>query len=169
MFGLLKKLFGSDAKPEPQDDSLAALARDRDHSDEFISRLAQSDVWILSIGQNGTIPTDNLTEDALRSHIERNAKELSELTDTNGIVPFVLERGASPILPFFSSMQFAEFFIRTERWPTVTAFQTLRLRSGIIVSPELADCHLVLNLNSKSERPLTEHERKSLIQQAGNA
>ncbi len=169
MFGLLKKLFGSDTRPEPQGDSLAVLARARDQSDEFISRLAQSDVWILSIGRNGTIPNANLTEDALRSHIERNAKELSEVTDTEGIVPFVLERGAAPILPFFSTLELAEHFVRSERWPTVTAFQTLRVHSGIVVSPVLADCQLVLNVNSESERQLTDRERESLIQQTANA
>ena len=169
MFGILKRLFGGSQQPEPPDDSLAALSRDLARAAAFIEQLAQGHVWILAIGQNATLESGTLSEDALRDHIERNAKELSDLSDSDAIVPFIMQRGASSVLPFFSSLEFAEHFVRTERWQTTTAFQTLQLRSGFITSPELADCQLILNLNSKSPRTITDRERESLRQQTANA
>ena len=166
MIHALKKLFGRSEPAEPPDDALAAAART---SAEFVAELARSEVWILALGDNGALDPSEVSERALLDHVERNAKELSEHPTGDRARPYQFPRGGERVQPFFSSLAFAEHYIRNTRWEQLLAFQTLPVGAAhLATAADYAGCLLVLNPASGSERTLTTEERETLRAQTEN-
>ncbi len=165
MLTIFKRMFGGGGRPDPSPDTLSHLAIDPARSTEFVTALAQADVWLLAIGQEGTETGEGLSHDELLDQVAQNRKELSEVGEDDSIVPFIFKRGPSAIMPFFSSVKFAEHFIQTKGPKLGVVYRPIRMRSGFLTSPELAKHQVVLNVNSRFERPLTGEERESLRKQ----
>ncbi len=165
MFSFLKKFFPSRQRTAPPTDPLAALAIDPDRSVEFVARLADSRIWLLAFGQQGTPNTERLSHDELLGLVAQNRKDLDDVGNEDSIVPFNFRRGSFQVLPFFSSVALAENFLAKENPKIRVIHRPFRIQAGFLTEPGLDKFRLVLNMDSSSERPLTSDERESLRQQ----
>lgn len=132
---------------------------------EFIAKLAASDVWILAIGLRGAPAAPLVTDAASFSAAIRTLtpyrKSLSELGDDNSVFPFNFRRGGRQILPFFSSEERAQEYLADSGFASDIAavFQPFCLPSGFVAAPHNDKFDLALDLRSPSERRIEDDER----------
>jgi len=131
-----------------------------DEGRQFITKLANSDIWILAIGVRGTPAMPSITDPAAIEVIAAHRKELSEIGDDDSVFPFNYQRDGRQILPFFSSEERARHFLAHSGFPSdLSLFQPYRLLAGFVATPENDMLELVLDACSPSERRMGKDER----------
>ena len=130
-----------------------------DEARDFITKLADSDIWILAIGIRGTPAMPSLTDPAAFDVIAANRMELSEVGDDDSVFPFNYERDGRQVLPFFRSEERARHFLDHGGLGDISLWQPFRLLAGFVATPENEQFELVLDTASPSERRLSQDER----------
>jgi hypothetical protein len=131
-----------------------------DESRDFITKLANSRIWILAVGLRGTPAIPDSTDPTALEIIAAHRIDVWEIGDDDSVFPFNYERDGKQVLPFFSSEEGARRFASDSGFPTdVTVFQPYDLRAGFVATPENEVYELVLDPRSPAERTLTGHER----------
>jgi hypothetical protein len=129
-------------------------------SRQFISSLANSDIWIIAIGLRGTpaIPS-NLSDLTAIDTLAAHRKELAELGDEDSVFPFNFDRNGTQVLPFFSSEDRAREFLTSWTLGDLSVFQPYQLLAGFVTTPENDLFELVLDPGSAAERTIGKEER----------
>lgn len=131
-----------------------------DESRDFITRLANSRIWILAVGIRGTPAIPNSTDPAALDVIAAHRIDVSEIGDDDSVFPFNYEQDGKQVLPFFSSDERARRFAAESGFPIDdTVFQPYDLRAGFVASRENEVYELVLDPRSPAERTLSRDER----------
>ncbi len=135
-----------------------------DEAQDFITKLATSDIWILAIGVCGTPAMPSITDPASFSAALKTLatyrKDLSELGDDDSVFPFNYKRDGRQILPFFSSEECARHFLADSGFNSdLSVFQPYSLLAGFVAAPHNQKFDLVLDLRSPSERRIEDDER----------
>ncbi len=130
-----------------------------DDARQFITKLADSDIWILAIGIRGTPAMPSITDPAAFDVIAANRIELSEVGDDDSVFPFNYERDGRQVFPFFSSEERARHFLAHGGLGDVSLWQPYRLLAGFVATPENDMFELILDTASTSERRLSHDER----------
>ncbi len=129
-------------------------------SRQFITSLANSDIWILAIGLRGTPATpSNLSDPTAIDMLAAHRKELAKLGDEDSVFPFNFNRGGTQVLPFFSSEDRAKQFLAFGNLGDISAFQPYRLLAGFVTTPENDLFEPVLDPGSSAERTIGTEER----------
>lgn len=156
MLDRIRQIF---SKPTP---SLSDEARD------LITKLVDSDIWILAVGIRGTPRMPNITDPAAFEVIAAHRIDVSEIGDDDSVFPFNFERDGRQVFPFFSSKERAGHFLGDSGLQSdVSFFQPYCMRAGFVATPENDMFELVLDPRSPSERRLTRDERLLLRSLSG--
>ena len=139
-----------------------------DEARERITKLVDSDIWILAVGIRGTPPMPSITDPAAFDVIAAHRIDVSEIGDDDSVFPFNYERDGRQVFPFFSSEEFAQQFLGDSGLGTdLSFFQPYCMRAGFVATPENDMFELVLDPRSTSERTLTRDERLFLRSLSG--
>lgn len=130
-----------------------------DDAREFITKLADSYIWILAIGIRGAPVMPSITDPAAFDVIAANRIELSEVGDDDSVFPFNYERDGRQMLPFFSNEERASHFLAHGGLGDISLWQPYRLLAGFVATPENGMLELVLDAASPAERRLSHDER----------
>jgi hypothetical protein len=131
-----------------------------DEAREFVTRLAESDVWILVVGLRGIPTIPSITDPGAFDIIAAHRIDVSEIGDDDAVFPFNYERNGNQALPFFSSEEKVRLFAAANRFSTKPViFQPYCLLSGFVATPENDFLDLILDPNSPAERNLSRDER----------
>ncbi len=130
-------------------------------SREFVSSLANSQVWLLAVGLRGTpaAPT-YLSEPGAIEAMAAYQKDLADLEDDDSVFPLNFESDGKQILPFFSSEDLATKFLRAAFKGDPSVFQPYELLAGFVTAPQNDAFELILDMGSSSQRTITNDERR---------
>ncbi len=159
-FGFLKKLFAQ--SPKNQTDRLAELALDSTNRDEFLRTLLTSDVWIMEEGKE--ISTDAPSEGVALDHIRTGMKNLDAVESVEQIKIYIHLVEGQPILPFFSSPEFFEAFVKSLPAERITTFAGMSVRFPFLLNQQFINNHFILNPNTTAQRHVTVDDRKRLLE-----
>ncbi len=156
MLDRIRQIF---SKPKP---GLSDEARD------LITRLVDSDIWILAVGIRGTPSLPSITDPAAFEVIAAHRIEVSDIGDDDSVFPFNFERDGRQVFPFFGSKERAGHFLDDSGFQCdVSFFQPYCMRAGFVATPENDMFELVLDPGSPAERRLTRDERLLLRSLSG--
>lgn len=148
MFKRLRQIFSSSSEQIP------------DEAREFVTKLAAANVWILAVGLRGT-PAMPADKDAAFEVIAAHRIDVSEIGDDDSVFPFNFARDGKQFLPFFTSKERAERFVRNSPVQTdlATVYQPYALLAGFVATHENEIFELVVDAGSEGERTIGMAER----------
>ena len=131
---------------------------------DFITNLANSDIWILAIGVHGTPQMPSMTDvgsfPAALKILDPVRKELNELGDNDSVFPFNYRCDSRQVMPFFSSEEGANHFLQMSGFDCdLSVFQPFCLPAGFVATPFNDKFDLVLDIRTSSEHKLEDSER----------
>jgi hypothetical protein len=134
-----------------------------EESRDFITKLADSRIWILAVGVRGIPAIPNGMDPAAVDIIADHRIDVSELGDDDSVFPFNYEHEGKQVLPFFPSEGLARAFASDMGFPThLPVFQPFDLQAGFLAIPENDPYELVLEPGSPAQRMLSRDERRLL-------
>jgi hypothetical protein len=150
----IKRIFGR----EPADE-LALLASDSARREQFLRTLANCHVWVMG---DGSALEDEATDDSTLQHIRRAVE--TDINRPDQMQLYTCTVDGRTILPFFSSQEYFQPFIKAGHFERITTFQGMFIEFAYLLHPQFSSFLLVLNPGTLHERRLTEDDRTSMIQ-----
>ena len=161
--GIFSRILGAFAKPG---------ANLSEESRTFIASIANAEIWILAIGVRGT-PTLPRNLDAVLEVVADHRIDVSEIGESDSVVPFNYEEAGRQLLPFFTTEERAKSYITTINSSLSGIFQPYPMLAGFVTDPGQGDCDPILDPKSPGERRLSPEEcrlmRALAVGNQGNA
>lgn len=127
---------------------------------EFITKLADTNIWILGVGLRGVPAITGLTDQAALEVIAANRIDVAEIGDDDSVFPHNYLWNGRQTLPFFTTEERTKQFVTTLGLPTdIELYQPYEVRAGFVSVPENDSLELLLDPGFPDERLLSREER----------